>query len=500
MKIGEGSILNEYERQRLENIRRNEEILRQLNIPELSRSPSQPTRQSLRLRGFTPDGADAKREAEKVEKRREREKRVRLMGDLDLNTVRSDMTSIDDTNYFVDLLSKMKRFSDDESTISDDIDYSSIAGGADGFKTAQRAYRSLAIRTQWASVKVTPERIYSIAVHPAKEKVLAAAGDRDGWLGFWDVNETVKSEDDDYEDQPRTYMFQAHSAPISSTMYSPTDSNHLYTCSYDGSIRFFDFNQAKFMEAFIYSGTKEPECQLSSMDMDPNGQIIYFSTNGGKFGIKDIREPVEKFTEYELHEHKIGCISINKVLPHYLITASLDRSMRLWDIRKLNSESSIEIQKIRTNNAITSAYWSPNGNQVAISCFDDTVKVYDFDKETYLRQRFQTPHNNRTGRWVTMFRAIWNPNQNVHPHYIIGDMQRSAEIFSGVKGELIWTLRDDRLTAIPAVNAFHPNLNLIISGNASGRMNAWEENAGSSLSERFKSMPQPIVVINGNHL
>ncbi|CAG8729267.1 12326_t:CDS:2, partial [Dentiscutata heterogama] len=278
------------ERQRFENIRRNEEILRQLNIPELSRSQlqekkqSQPTRQSLRLRGFTPDGSDAKREAEKVEKRREREKRVRMMGDLDLNSVRSDMTSIDDTNYFVDLLSKMRRFSDDESTISDDIDYSSIAGGADGFKTVQRSCRSLAIRMQWASVKVTPDRIYSIAVHPAKEKVLAAAGDKEGWLGFWDVNETVKSEDDD-EDQPRTYMFQAHSAPITSTMYSPTDSNHLYTCSYDGSIRSFDFNQAKFMEAFR---TEEPEYLLSSMDMDPNGQTIYLSTNEGKFGIKDI--------------------------------------------------------------------------------------------------------------------------------------------------------------------------------------------------------------------
>ncbi|CAG8678884.1 16688_t:CDS:2, partial [Gigaspora rosea] len=67
-KIGEDSTLNEYERQRLENIRRNEEVLMQLNIPEIVRSvnlkklkapqkrvykvqwPSEPTRHSLRLR------------------------------------------------------------------------------------------------------------------------------------------------------------------------------------------------------------------------------------------------------------------------------------------------------------------------------------------------------------------------------------------------------------------------------------------------------------------
>ncbi|CAG8751049.1 34012_t:CDS:1, partial [Gigaspora margarita] len=48
-----------------------------------------------------------------------------------------------------------------------------------------------------------------------------------------------------------------------------------------------------------------------------------------------------------------------------------------------------------------------------------------------------------------MFRATWHPNPNVHPHFIIGDMLKAAEIFSGIDGELIWTLRDEGLKAIP---------------------------------------------------
>ncbi|CAG8840895.1 7089_t:CDS:1, partial [Racocetra persica] len=48
-----------------------------------------------------------------------------------------------------------------------------------------------------------------------------------------------------------------------------------------------------------------------------------------------------------------------------------------------------------------------------------------------------------------MFRAIWNPNQNVHPHFIIGNMGRAADIMSGITGDLICNMRDERLTAIP---------------------------------------------------
>ncbi|CAG8800252.1 15789_t:CDS:1, partial [Gigaspora rosea] len=354
--------------------------------------PSEPTRHSLRLRGFTPDGTNVKREAVKKEKRRAREKRVRFNADI----IRSELESIDvvdNNNDFVDLLSKMTKFSNNEN-ISDEIDYNCIPGGVNGFKTVQKIYSSLSIVTDWSTVSVTPDRIYCIAVHPSKEKVLAAAGDKNGCLGFWDVRENIKSEYE--EDQPRTYAFQAHTGTITSAMYSPTDSNHLYTCSYDGSIRSFDFNQAKFMETFIYSEAEDSEYLLSSMDMDPNGQIIYLSTNHGQFGIKDIREPAEKFTEYKLHQNKIGCISINKIHPQYLVTSSKDKSMRLWDIRKLNTEP--EIQNIRFDAAVTSAYWSPIGNQVVSTSFDHILRVFDFNEECNLKLRHEIPHNNKTGR------------------------------------------------------------------------------------------------------
>ncbi|CAG8436608.1 9380_t:CDS:2 [Diversispora eburnea] len=486
------STLNEYEKQRQENIRRNEEVLRQL-IPDLvgsryrrkpkplkkptKKEPSTPTRKSLRIRGLKPDGPEAKREVEERNKIKEEElkKLVRIEGDVDLNSVRSKATSIDDTNHFIGILSDLtKSMLEFDSTVktvkNEDIDYSSVAGGKEGLTSIRWACRSLSIGQRWPAVKVSSERIYSLAVHPSKDKILVAAGDKVGSLCFWDVKENVELENGDIE--PRTYMFKPHSKSVLVTKYSPIDSNQLFTCSYDGSIRYFDLNSAKFMEAFVSTD----EDMLTSMDFNPNGNVIYFSTIDGKFGIKDLREPVKTFEEHFLHDQKIGNISINPIHPNFLVTSSLDRSMRLWDIRNLNPnkpDDQTHIQEFVFSNSVTSAFWSPNGDQIVTTCFDNMVRVFDFNNEMKLKTRVIVPHDNRTGRWVTMFRATWNPNPNLHPHFIIGNMKRSADVISGVNGELIWNLRDENLTAIPAVNAFHPNINFVATGNGSGKLIAW---------------------------
>ncbi len=41
--------------------------------------------------------------------------------------------------------------------------------------------------------KVVPQRIFSIAVHPRADKVLACVGDKWGRLGIWDVVSDVQT-------------------------------------------------------------------------------------------------------------------------------------------------------------------------------------------------------------------------------------------------------------------------------------------------------------------
>ncbi|CAD6883867.1 unnamed protein product [Tilletia caries] len=87
----------------------------------------------------------------------------------------------------------------------------------------------------------------------------------------------------------------------------------------------------------------------------------------------------------------------------------------------------------------------------------------------------QMPHNNQTGRWLTMFRVRWCGNADVDPHFTLGSMHRHAEIWSGRTGELLRSLYDEEwVTAVPAVTAMHPRrVGRLVAGNASGKCFLW---------------------------
>ena len=55
--------------------------------------------------------------------------------------------------------------------------------------------------------KVTPDRIYSVACHPSKEKLIVCGGDKQGYLGLWNV--------DDESEGDGVHLFRAHGRPVS---------------------------------------------------------------------------------------------------------------------------------------------------------------------------------------------------------------------------------------------------------------------------------------------
>lgn len=72
---------------------------------------------------------------------------------------------------------------------------------------------------------------------------------------------------------------------------------------------------------------------------------------------------------------KVGCVDLNPVHTDLLVTASNDRMARLWDVRYLEPEA--VLQEITHGFAVTSAYWSPSGQQLATSSYDDYLRVFD---------------------------------------------------------------------------------------------------------------------------
>lgn len=90
--------------------------------------------------------------------------------------------------------------------------------------------------------KVVPDRIYGLAVHPSSDKLIAAAGDKSGYVGIWNVDGASKENDG-------VHLFKYHSGSVSCLEWTNTGSS-LFSGSYDGTVRVFDVEKECMVQHF----------------------------------------------------------------------------------------------------------------------------------------------------------------------------------------------------------------------------------------------------------
>lgn len=345
-------------------------------------------------------------------------------------------------------------------------------------------------------IKITPERIYSLGFHPSPEKPLVFAGDKIGNLGLFDGSQTppddIKAEADDDDDddgfEPAISTFKVHTRTISAFQFAPHDPNALLSCSYDSSIRRLDLQKGKAVEVYAPTdkGADEPLSGVEISRQDPNR--LHFTTLDGRFGIHDMRAPShERIEMLQLCEKKIGGFSLHPSEPHIVATASLDRTLKLWDLRKISGKGAnrlpVLVGEHESRLSVSHAAFNSAG-QVATASYDDTVKIYDFSSasswkagatlsETDMKPSKVVPHNNQTGRWVTILRAQWQlqPQDGIQ-RFVIGNMNRFVDVYSG-DGRQLAQLGGEGVTAVPAVAQFHRTQDWVGAGTASGKLCLW---------------------------
>lgn len=385
-------------------------------------------------------------------------------------------------------------------------------------KEIQSELDKLSIRYPDGSVKVTKERIYSAAFHPSTDKIILCAGDKTGMLSLWDVSSTLQKaenegeqeqeqQQEEEEEPHRVYQLQPHTRPICGINYLPNDHYKLVTCSYDCSIRVMDVEKAIFDEVLVHP----EETWLTAMDIDSVQNRIWFTDGEGYCGFRDLRSK-EFSTLYPLSHRCIRSFHLNPTNPNYFVTSGLDQTVRLFDARCLKKPTKPKSHSLKNatadelspcvtawtdhNKSVTSAYWTHDGKSFVTTSYDDTLRVYqdvlsgealkdvniikgksskkatatDYSATNTVR----IPHNNQTGRWVTNFRAI--PHRRL-PIFACANMNRSIDVYDTETGDCLVSLFDaERVTAVPAVVAFHPSPALpfvIGGGNGSGRMICW---------------------------
>ncbi|KAG8529389.1 uncharacterized protein KY384_006025 [Bacidia gigantensis] len=520
------SEIDDYERQRQENIAQRNKLLKDLALDAraaglgpkpASKPPTKssshkkrpaprkiedvaPTRTSSRLKGIVADSEVAKRKAEEEHvavREAERIKRQRKTGDMSLGdvVVRGDGWD-KDKNFLVDVF---RRGANPYERTFDATEVKETTNKE--VKALREQMSGLEIYEGFEpnQIKITEERIYSLGFHPTTDKALVFAGDKMGNLGIFDASQksTTKQEangvkhEDDEEDEddskPAITTFKTHTRTISSFQFSPDNPSHLYTCSYDSSLRLLDLNKSTSVELYGPEDASIDE-PLSGVEIDPsNPKLVYFSRLDGFVGRIDTRAKPQTTEVYELSEKKIGGFSLHPGQPHFIATASLDRYLRIWDLRKLSGARSRQLPALigehESRLSVSHAAFNSAG-QVATASYDDTIKIHTFDglgsfkpgqniSEENVRPSTVVKHNNQTGRWVTILRAQWqrHPPDSIH-RFCIGNMNRFVDVYTS-SGEQLAQLGGDGITAVPAVAQFHPTQQWIGAGTASGKLCLW---------------------------
>ncbi|OGE55287.1 hypothetical protein PENARI_c004G04459 [Penicillium arizonense] len=516
--------ISDFEKERLANIAERDALLKQLSLdsksaglfatppkppgsggskPKKRPAPKRvkkeeedttPRRTSSRLKGIAAESEVAKRKADDeldALREAERAKRIRRTDSFtqaDMFVAGQKLTGADLIG--VDVITKGVAKPYERTFDSADIEKTTDKD----LKAIRKEMNGMKLWDAWdpQRIKITPERVYAMAFHPSESKPLIFAGDKMGHLGMLDASQekpTVNEDDEDEDDpDPVLTTLKPHTRTISSMIVNPSKPTHLYTASYDSSIRELDLEKMTSSEKYAPESTNIDEA-VSAVDMvadDPN--TLYWTTLNGEFGRYDMRMPLKEsnVSSWQLSEKKIGGFTLCPSQPHFVATASLDRFLRLWDLRKLSFDNPVPVAEHENRLSVSHAAFNAAG-QIATSSYDDTIKIYDVgakglsswkEKHTLQDGDF-TPdtvvrHNCQTGRWVTILRPQWQQNpQSPIQRFCIGNMNRFVDIYSS-SGDQLAQLGGDGITAVPAVAVFHRSKNWVAGGTASGKLCLWQ--------------------------
>nr|XP_008118629.2 PREDICTED: WD repeat-containing protein 76 [Anolis carolinensis] len=312
--------------------------------------------------------------------------------------------------------------------------------------------------------KVVRDRIYSVAVHPSESKTLVAAGDKWGQIGLWDLE--CGSEDG-------IHTFVTHSRPVSCIGFSPSNPAQLFSLSHDGTIRCGDVTRATFEEVY-----RNEEQSLSSFDfLASDASTLLVGMWDGIVAVVDRRTP-ETSSELSADLDSLTrTVHVHPVNRHYFVIAGA-RNVGIYDVRHLKMRGNKPVVSLAGHTkSVASAYFSPvTGNRVLTTCADDTLRIFGTKCLSSLAPALTTiRHNNNTGRWLTRFRAVWDPKRE--DCFVVGSMSRPRRIEAfRANGEMLQAfLSEDHLGSVCSINAWHPSRYILVGGNSSGRLHVFKE-------------------------
>ncbi|XP_003214666.2 DNA damage-binding protein 2 isoform X2 [Anolis carolinensis] len=299
-------------------------------------------------------------------------------------------------------------------------------------------------------------RITCLEWHPTHPSTVAV-GSKGGDIILWD-----------YEVLNKTCFIEGMGAggAITGMKFNPFNPSELYTSSVAGTTALQDFNGNTVR---IFTNTNDWDFWYCSVDVSATCRTVVTGDNVGNAIL--LSTDGEKIWDLKLHKKKVTHVEFNSRCDWLLATASVDQTVKIWDLRNIKDKSSC-LHVLPHDRAVNAAYFSPtDGAKLLTTDQHSEIRVYsssDWSKPQHL-----ISHPHRQFQHLTPIKATWHPRYDLivagrypdplFPGYTADEL-RTIDIFDGNSGEMVCQLHDSNALGIISLNKFNPMGDTLASG------------------------------------
>ncbi|KAF7833767.1 protein DAMAGED DNA-BINDING 2 [Senna tora] len=320
-----------------------------------------------------------------------------------------------------------------------------------------------------AVIRYHSRRVTSLEFHPTKNNILLS-GDKKGQVGVWDFEKVHE----------RVVYGNIHSCIVNNMRFNPTNDCMIYSASSDGTISCTDLETGISFSPMNLNpdGWQGPSSwkMLYGMDINSEKGLVLVADNFGFLHLVDTRSNHETSNAILIHKKgsKVVGLHCNPVQPDLLLSCGNDHFARIWDMRRMESGSSI--YNLAHRRVVNSAYFSPiSGTKILTTSQDNRLRIWDSIVGNMDSPSREIVHSHDFNRHLTPFKAEWDPKDPSESLAVVG--RYISENYNGAAlhpidfidtstGQLIAEVMDPNITTISPVNKLHPRDDILASGSS----------------------------------
>lgn len=297
-------------------------------------------------------------------------------------------------------------------------------------------------------------RVTALTFH-AKYPSLLAAGSKGGEIVLWDTDELGHKLE---------IPGVGPGGSILGLKFHHENPMIVYTASLTGTVLQQDFLGKDNM---VFFDTKDFDIWFTSVDISVPHKLLVAGDTQGCLHLANLDGKKLWKINQKIHKGKVTHVEFSAWDPYIFVTASLDHTVRIWDLRMFSDSSSKGYQSLHClthEKAVNSAYFSPsNGTSLLTTDQYNELRVYTAPM-WHLENTI--PHPHRQFQHLTGIKAQWHPLEDL---IVVGRYPdnkfcpsdfRSIDIYNAHTGQREHYFDSN---GIVSLNAFSPNGDVLVS-------------------------------------